>query len=99
MRRLFPLCFLFVLGCQRVSSPADIAELAKAQLKKEGIEGVLLTPTNETNPLIFQAEGTRNGKSISGSVEVDSQANPPIVKINVFEVPTAPAPTVPATQP
>ena len=70
---------------------ADAAALAKTQLKKERLEEILLTPTNGSNPLIFQVEGTRDGRPISGAVEVDYQSGTPAIRVNVFEVTVTPA--------
>ena len=85
------LCLIVSLACQHTPSLADAAALAKTQLKKENIEEILLTPTNDSNPLLFQIEGKRDGKAVSGSVEVDYQSGTPVVKINLFEMATTPA--------
>lgn len=97
MKRAFLFLFIIV-ACSNTPSYVDAAEQARATLKREGVDSVVLTPTSDPddNPRIFQAEGTRNGKPVSGSVEVSYQGSTPTVQSHLFEVTTS-APTTKPT--
>jgi hypothetical protein len=92
-RLVFASCLLLLASCRVSPSYADAAEQARNKLKQEGIEEIVLTPTSDPDdlPLLFQVEGKRGGKSVSGSIEVRYQNETPSVQMNVFEVNTQPA--------
>jgi hypothetical protein len=90
MKPIFTLLLSALLfSCGGASSYTEAIEQARAKLKQEGIEEIVLTPTSNPDDelLLFQVEGKQNGKTISGSVEVRLQGTPE-VKLNLFDVST-----------